>query len=280
MSYNLDSSNREPENPRTRELIMNVLFLGDIVGSPGREAVRVLVPKLKKEKAVDIVIANAENAAGGTGLTSKVAEELFGYGCDCLTNGDHIWKHQDVLKIIDHPYVLRPANLAPNIPGKGYCTLSKNNFKAGIINLQGRVFMQAIDCPFRTAREIIPLLKKQAPVILVDMHAEATSEKVALGHFLDGLVSALVGTHTHIQTADEKILPQGTAYISELGMCGPYDSVIGQEKSKIIERFLTGMPVRFEVASNDVQLHGVIIDIDENTGKARSIERVQERLEK
>lgn len=258
---------------------MKVLFIGDIVGSPGREAVRALVPELKKAKAIDMVVANAENAAGGTGLTSKVAEELLSYGCDCLTNGDHIWKYQDVLKIIDHPYILRPANLAPNIPGKGYCVLlSKNNFKVGIINLQGRVFMPPIDCPFRAAREIIPLIKKQAPIILVDMHAEATSEKVAMGHFLDGLVSAVVGTHTHIQTADEKILTQGTAYITELGMCGPYDSVIGQEKSKIIERFLTGMPVRFEVASGDVQLAGVIIEIDETTGKARSIERVQKKL--
>lgn len=257
---------------------MKVLFIGDIVGSPGREAVRVLVPKLKKEKAIDVVIANAENASGGRGLTAKVAEELFSYGCDCLTNGDHTWKHPDVLKIIDHPYLIRPANLAPNIPGKGYCVLSKNNLKVGILNLQGRVFMPAIDCPFRAAREIIPIIKKQTPIILVDMHAEATSEKVAMGHFLDGLVSALVGTHTHIQTADEKVLAQGTAYISDLGMCGPYDSVIGQEKSKIIERFLTGMPTRFEVASADVRLAGAIIEIDETSGKARGIERVQEKL--
>lgn len=257
---------------------MKVLFLGDIVGSPGREAVRALVPKLKKQKAIDVVIANAENASGGKGLTAKVAEELFSYGCDCLTNGDHIWKHPDVLKIIDHPYLIRPANLAPNIPGKGYCILSKNNFKVGVLNLQGRVFMPAIDCPFRAARDIVPVIKKQTPIILVDIHAEATSEKVAMGHFLDGLVSALAGTHTHIQTADEKILAQGTAYISDLGMCGPYDSVIGQEKSKIIERFLTGMPTRFEVASSDVRLAGAIIDIDDTSGKARGIERVQEKL--
>lgn len=257
---------------------MKVLFLGDIVGSPGREAVRALVPKLKKQKAIDVVIANAENASGGKGLTAKVAEELFGYGCDCLTNGDHIWKHPDVLKIIDHPYLIRPANLAPNIPGKGYCILSKNNFKVGVLNLQGRVFMPAIDCPFRAARDIVPIIKKQTSIILVDIHAEATSEKVAMGHFLDGLVSAVAGTHTHIQTADEKILAQGTAYISDLGMCGPYDSVIGQEKSKIIERFLTGMPARFEVASSDVRLAGAIIDIDDTSGKARGIERVQEKL--
>ena len=257
---------------------MKILFIGDIVGSPGREAVRVLVPKLKKDKSIDIVIANAENSAGGTGLIPKVAEELFGYGCDCLTTGDHIWRRSEVLKIIDHPYVLRPANLAPNIPGKGYCILNKNNLKVGVINLQGRVFMPAIDCPFRTARDIIPIIKKETNTILVDIHAEATSEKVAMGYFLDGLVSAVVGTHTHIQTADEKLLKGGTAYISELGMCGPYDSVIGQEKSKIIERFLTGMPTRFEVASSDVQLHGAVIDIDETTGKAIKIERIQEKL--
>lgn len=257
---------------------MKVLFIGDIVGSPGREAVKVLVPKLKREKSVDIVVANAENAAGGTGLTPKLAEELFVYGCDCLTSGDHIWKRQEVLKIIDHPYILRPLNLAPNIPGKGYCILKKNNFKLAVINLQGRVFMPAIECPFRAVRAAVPLLKKETPVILVDMHAEATSEKVAMGYFLDGLVSAVVGTHTHIQTADEKLLKGKTAYITELGMCGPYDSVIGQEKSKIIERFLTGMPTRFEVASGDIQLHGALIEIDEESGMALSIERVQEKL--
>lgn len=257
---------------------MKVLFIGDIVGSPGREAVRTLVPKLKKTKELDFVVANAENASGGTGLIPKVADELFAYGCDCLTTGDHIWKRKEVLEIIDHPYILRPANLAPDIPGKGHCILNKNNLRIALLNLQGRTFMQPIDCPFRKAREIIPVLKKDASVILVDMHAEATSEKVAMGYFLDGLVSAVVGTHTHIQTADEKILPSGTAYITELGMCGPYDSVIGQEKTKIIERFLTGMPKRFEVASGDVQLHGVIIEIDNATGKALSIERVQEKL--
>ena len=257
---------------------MKILFIGDIVGSPGREAVKVLVPKLKKEKAIDIVIANAENSSGGTGLTPKSAEELLGYGCDCLTSGDHIWKLKEVFKIIDHPYILRPLNLAPAVPGRGYCILKKNNFKLGVINLQGRVFMPAIDCPFRAVREALPQIKKETNAILVDIHAEATSEKVALGYFLDGQVSAVAGTHTHIQTADEKILPQGTAYISDAGMCGPYDSVIGQEKSRIIERFLTGMPVKFEVALGDVQLRGVVIDIDENTGKAIKIERIQEKL--
>ena len=257
---------------------MRVLFIGDIVGAPGREAVKVLVPKLKKERAIDIVIANAENVSGGTGLTPKAAEELFGYGCDCLTTGDHIWKLKEVFKIIDHPYVIRPLNLAPNIPGKGYCVVKKNNFRLGVLNVQGRVFMQPIECPFRAVREILPVIKKEADGILVDIHAEATSEKAAMGHFLDGLVTAVIGTHTHIQTADEKILKGGTAYLTEAGMCGPYDSVIGQEKSKIIERFLTGMPVRFEVATGDVQLHGAIIDIDEATGKARAIERVQEKL--
>jgi len=257
---------------------MKILFIGDIVGSPGREAVRVIVPKLREREAIDLVIANAENASGGSGLTPKVAEDLFDSGCDCLTTGDHIWKRQDVLKIIDHPYILRPANLAPGIPGKGYCVLTKNNLNVGVINLQGRVFMQAIDCPFRAAREIAPFLKKETNIILVDMHAEATSEKVAMGYFLDGKVSAVAGTHTHIQTADEKILPQGTAYITDLGMAGPYDSVIGQEKSRIIERFLTGMPVRFEVASENIQLHGAIIEIDTATGKAVSIKRIQEKL--
>lgn len=248
------------------------------MGSPGREAVRVIVPRLKQKHRLDIVVANAENSAGGTGINPKVAEELFGYGCDCLTSGDHIWKRPEVLSIIEHPYVLRPVNLAPSIPGKGYCLLSKNNLKIGIINLQGRVFMPAIDCPFRAARDIIPKIKNETNIILVDMHAEATSEKVAMGYFLEGRVSAVVGTHTHIQTADDKILAGGTAYITDLGMAGPYDSVIGQEKSKIIERFLTGMPARFEVAKDDIQLHGVIIEIDESSGRAVHIERVQEKL--
>ncbi len=257
---------------------MKILFIGDIVGSPGRGAVKALVPKLKKEKAIDFVIANAENSSGGTGLTQKSAEELFDSGCDCLTSGDHIWKLKEVFKIIDHPYVLRPLNLAPAVPGRGYCILKKNDLKLGVINLQGRVFMPAIECPFRAVREAVLQIRKETNCLLVDIHAEATSEKVAMGYFLDGEVSAVCGTHTHIQTADEKILPKGTAYISDAGMCGPYDSVIGQEKVRIIERFLTGMPVKFEVASGDVQLCGVIVDIDEASGKARGIERIQEKL--
>lgn len=253
-------------------------MIGDIVGSPGRQAIKEIVPRFKNSEGIDVVIANAENSAGGSGLNPKVAQELFESGCDCLTTGDHIWKRLEVLKIIDDPRIVRPANLAPCLPGGGYTVINKKNLDMAVINLQGRVFMQAIDCPFRTVRDILPNLKKKTNLIFVDMHAEATSEKVAMGYFLDGEVSAVVGTHTHIQTADEKILPAGTAYITELGMTGPYDSVIGQDKAKIIERFLTGMPVRFEVAAGDIQLCGVIIEVDEKSGKALSIKRVQEKL--
>jgi len=259
---------------------MNILFIGDIVGRPGREAVAKLLPKIKKEHKIELVIVNAENAAGGAGITPNVVKELFGYGCDVLTSGDHIWDRREILDIIDRQEnLLRPANLVEGLPGKGYCIVSlQNDVKVGVINLQGRVFMSSIECPFRTVTRIIEKIKPQTSIILVDIHAEATSEKIALGYFLDGQVSALIGTHTHVQTADEKILPQGTACITDVGMAGPCDSVIGQRKEKIIERFLTGMPTRFEVASDDIQLQAVILEIDPKTGKANSIQRLKRRL--
>ena len=258
---------------------MKVLFIGDIVGKPGRDTIRGLLPKIKKQHRIDLVIANAENAAGGSGLTPKVISELFELGIEGITSGDHIWKRREVLDIIDiTPGLLRPANLAKGSPGKGHCIIQKGELKLGLVNLQGRVFMQAIECPFRTAKEIIQDLKKETAVIIVDIHAEATSEKVALGLFLDGEVSAVLGTHTHIQTADEKILPAGSAYITDVGMTGPFDSVIGRRKEEIIERFLTGMPTRFELAEGDLQLHAVVIEIDAKTGKAISIQRIQERF--
>jgi len=259
---------------------MNILFIGDVVGKPGRQAVAKLLPEIKKQHKIELAIANVENAAGGAGITPNVVKELFGYGCDILTSGDHIWDRREIIDIIDRESnFLRPANLVESLPGKGYCIVSiRDNTKVGVINLQGRVFMSPIECPFKTVTRIIEQIKNKASIILVDIHAEATSEKIALGHFLDGQVSAVVGTHTHVQTADEKILPQGTAYITDLGMVGPCDSVIGQKKEKIIERFLTGMPVRFEVASDDVQLQGVILDIDSKTGRANSIQRIKRRL--
>ena len=259
---------------------MKIIFLGDIVGSPGREAVKKLLPGLRKEYGIDFAIANAENASGGSGITLQVAEELFASGVDVLTSGDHIWKKKEILELINKEgRILRPVNFPPGSPGNGYAVFkTKKGLNLGVINVNGRVFMEALDCPFRTSREAQEELSKETKVIIVDIHAEATSEKVALGWFFDGKVSAVLGTHTHIQTADERILPNGTAYITDVGMSGPYDSVIGRRVEDVLQRFLTSIPVRFEVASENIQLHGVVLDIDEDTGKARSIVRIQKKL--
>ncbi|MBL7085304.1 MAG: TIGR00282 family metallophosphoesterase [Candidatus Omnitrophica bacterium] len=259
---------------------MKLLFIGDIVGAPGRKAIRVLLPKLKKRYSIDLSIANGENAAGGSGITPRIAEELFGYGLNMLTSGDHIWKKKEILEIIDsETRILRPLNYPKGSPGAGFGIIkTKKGKSVGVINLEGRVFMSSLDCPFRCAEQALEEIKKETKIILVDIHAEATSEKIALGWFLDGTVSAVLGTHTHVQTADERILPKGTAYITDLGMTGPYDSVIGRKVDQILARFLSQMPVRFEMASEDIQLHGVVLDIDEKTGKANSIERIQEKL--
>jgi hypothetical protein len=258
---------------------MKILFIGDIVGSPGRQAVANLLPALAKEYNLDFAIANAENAAGGSGITPRVAGELFAVGLDVLTSGDHIWKKRDIFEIINQDErILRPLNYPGNAPGRGYGIFKKKDKAIGVINTQGRVFMEALECPFRACRRAQEELAKETKVILVDIHAEATSEKIALGWYLDGLVSAVVGTHTHIQTADERILPAGTAYITDVGMTGPYDSVIGREIEDVLERFLTAVPTRFEVAKENVQLHGVVLDIDDDTGKARKITRVQRKV--
>lgn len=258
---------------------MKVLFIGDIVGSPGRDALK-LLPELKKEHNLDFVIANGENAAGGSGITLKVAEELFDTGIDVLTSGDHIWKKKEIFEFINQEErILRPINFPMGAPGKGFGIFkAKNGMLVGVINVNGRVFMEALECPFRTSLKAQEELSKEAKVIIVDMHAEATSEKVAMAWYLDGKVSAVLGTHTHIQTADEKILPNGSAYITDVGMTGPYDSVIGRRVEDVLERFLTSIPVRFEVADGNVQLHAVVLDIDEITGKARSIVRIQKKL--
>jgi metallophosphoesterase (TIGR00282 family) len=255
---------------------MKILFIGDIVGRPGREMIKSSLPALKKEHGLDFVIANAENAAAGSGITSSVAEELFDSGINVLTSGDHIWKKREIFEIINkEERILRPVNFPVGIPGRGYGLFkTKEELKVGIINVNGRVFMEALECPFKTTKQAAEELRKDTNIIIVDIHAEATSEKVALGWYLDGKVSALLGTHTHIQTADERILPGGTAYITDVGMTGPYDSVIGRRKEDVLERFITCVPTRFEVAENNVQLHGVILDIDENTGKALSIVRL------
>lgn len=259
---------------------MNILFIGDIVGNPGREAVKQLLPGLKKEFSLDFIIANAENAAGGSGITPKVAEELFGAGVNVLTSGDHIWKKREIFEIIDREErILRPLNFPVGVAGRGSGLFQADNgLKVGVINVNGRVFMEALECPFKVARQATQDLSKDTKIIFVDIHAEATSEKVALGWYLNGQVSAVLGTHTHIQTADEKILPGGTAYITDVGMAGPLDSVIGRKIEDVLERFLTGVPVRFEVASENTQLQGVVVGIEESTGKAKSIVRIQKKL--
>lgn len=261
---------------------MKILFIGDIVGSPGREAVKRLLPQLKKEHGLDFVVANAENASGGSGITSKVADELFSSGVDVLTSGDHIWKKSEIFELIkEEERILRPLNFPSGSPGRGFSVFkTKEGKKVGVVCVNGRVFMDALDCPFKTTLEAVEKMSKDTKVIMVDIHAEATSEKVALGWYLDGKASAVLGTHTHIQTADERILPGGTAYLTDAGMTGPYDSVIGRKVEDVLERFITAIPVRFEVAEGNIQLHGAVLDIDDKTGKAISITRVQEKLSK
>ncbi len=257
---------------------MNILCIGDIVGKPGRHAVMGLLKDLRKEFSLDFVIANAENTAGGSGLTARLARQLLDAGCDVLTLGDHVWDQKefvDYLRQADS--VIRPANFPEGVPGRGWCVkTTSSGQKVGVINLLGRTFMRyQVNCPFKTLEQILSEMRKETSFIILDMHAETTSEKMAMGHFADGKVSAVVGTHTHIQTADEKILAHGTAYITDLGMTGPYNSVIGQKKELIIQRFLMSMPIKFEVASEDIKLHGVVIKIDEKTAKAEKIERIQ-----
>jgi len=261
---------------------MKVLFLGDVFGKPGRQAVARLVPRLIARDGVDLVVANAENSASGIGVTPDSANELLEAEVDLLTSGNHIWAKREIVPYLDAPgsKLLRPANYPPGTPGRGRAVVSTpDGRRLGVVNLEGRVFMRALEDPFRVAlAEVEALRAEGVGCILVDMHCEATSEKNALGWFLDGKVSAVLGTHTHVQTADARVLGGGTAFITDVGMCGPWDSVIGVKKELVIERFLTARPISFEPAKKDVWLQGALLDIDEATGKARSIERVQERL--
>lgn len=257
---------------------MRILILGDVVGRPGRQALRALVPALARDEAVNLVIANAENASGGMGVDIKSAEELFSAGVNVLTSGNHIWKKKEI-----YPYLgkqsrlLRPANYPEGAPGQGWVEWQgEAGGRALVINVQGRVFMpNHVDDPFRCVDRILRERGEHAPVVVVDMHAEATSEKNAMGWFLDGRVSVVFGTHTHVQTADERILPCGTAYITDLGMCGPLDSVIGIEKDLVVEGFLTQLPRAFEVAKENVVVQGVVVDVDDASGRAREIRRVR-----
>ncbi len=257
-----------------KEELINVLMIGDIIGEPGRKAIFLHLSGLIKSYNADFVVANGENAAGGFGITSNIAHKLHSYGVDCITSGNHIWRNKDVFQIIDRDNaLLRPLNFPNGTPGKGWTILEKNNKRLAVVNLMGRVFMEPIDCPFRVIKKELTNLKKLARCIVIDFHGEATSEKMAMGWFLDGHVSAVVGTHTHVQTADNRILKNGTAYISDLGLTGSYDSVIGMDKDKAVRKFVTMMPTRFSVATENVHINGVNISIDYNTGKAVSIER-------
>lgn len=260
---------------------MNILCIGDIVGRPGREAVCKLLPELVKEHNIEFVIANVENASGGAGIIPKNAEELFLCGCDLLTTGDHIWDKKEIFDYLDKtPNLLRPLNFPEDTPGKGvFIAETKTGKKIGVINLLGRVFIRYnVSCPFEAASRALKEVHKETKIVLVDFHGEATSEKMAMGYFLDGKVSCVFGTHTHVQTADEKILSKGTAFITDIGMTGPFDSVIGQKKESIIERFLTSIPHKFEVATEDVGLNGIVVTVNDQTGMAEKILRIQRRV--
>jgi metallophosphoesterase (TIGR00282 family) len=262
-------------------ILMRILFIGDIFGRPGRNIVKDRLPGLVKDHAIDLVIANGENSAGGFGITGSLAEDLFELGIDVITTGNHIWDKREIIDYFQmadgnqHSMarrVLRPANYAPDLPGWGVYEGRKKDVPYAVINLQGRVFMASNDDPFRVADKLLKDIK--AKIVFIDIHAEATSEKLSLAWYLDGRATAVVGTHTHIPTADERVLPGGTAYITDVGMTGPYDSVIGVQKELIIARFLNNMPARFEAATGDVRLCAVVVDCDEATGHARKIERL------
>jgi metallophosphoesterase (TIGR00282 family) len=257
---------------------INVLFIGDVVGEPGLRIVEMLLPNFKKIYNVNFCIANGENVADGKGITPETAQRLFKAGVNVITTGNHVWDKLQFVKdyLINEPNILRPLNYPKGTYGKGYVVynLPSRNVKIAVINLQGRIFLYPIDCPFRTAETALAKISKETKIIIVDMHADATAEKMAMGWYLDGRVSAVVGTHTHIPTADGRILPGGTAYITDIGMTGPYDSVIGMEKRSSILRFLYQTPHKYEVAQNDVKFSAVLISIDAETGKALKIESV------
>ena len=257
---------------------MLLLIVGDVHGRPGRRILKERLPRLRARYDARFIIANGENAAGGAGLSREVADEIFAAGVDVITGGNHIWQHRDAYELLDaEARIVRPLNYPPGVPGHGTTVAtSKDGVPVAVLNLQGRVFMPEVDDPFRMVRAEIEGVRERARVIVLDFHAEATSEKIAMGWYLDGKISALIGTHTHVQTADERILPKGTAYISDVGMTGPRDGVIGMDRERILERFLTALPVRFEVASGPAQLNAVAVDVDEETGKARRIERILE----
>lgn len=256
---------------------LKILVVGDVFGNPGRRFLRVVLPPLRREVGADMVIVNGENAAGGMGITEKTAKEVFAAGADVITTGNHVWKYRKeiVPALINEPRLLRPANYPEGTPGSGhYVHDLGGGLKVAVLNLCGRTFMEPLECPFRTADLLVEELRRETPIIVVDFHAEATSEKQAMGWYLAGRVTAVLGTHTHVQTADERILPGGTAYITDIGMTGPRDGVIGMRRDRIIERFVTQLPVRFEVADGPSMLNAVLVEVDPGTGKALGIKRI------
>ena len=254
---------------------MNLLAIGDIIGNPGRKIIKDILPNLKKEYKIDMVVANGENSAGGNGITYSVAHELYAYGIDVITMGNHVWSKKEILNFInDDNRLVRPINFPPELPGKGSTIVYLNNKTVGVINVLGRVYMEPIDSPFNMVLKEVERLKNMVDFIVVDFHAEATSEKLAMGWLLDGKVSVVFGTHTHVQTADDRIFPGGTGYITDLGMTGPYNSIIGVDKDIILRKFTTLMPEKFEVGKGELQFNAVIFSVDDSTKKVTEIKRL------
>jgi metallophosphoesterase (TIGR00282 family) len=260
---------------------VRILFIGDIIGKPGRAILREHLGPLKRELSIDLTIGNGENLAGGLGATPQLVREIQDYGVQVVTMGNHTWRRPDLIKGIDSlDNTVRPANYLPGAPGTGSVVYDLGDGRrAAVLNLVGRTFMDANESPFSTGLELANTLKKQTPIVIVDMHAEATSEKVAMGLYLDGKVSAVLGTHTHVQTADERILPGGTACITDVGMTGPHNGVIGMKAEQVLTRFAAGIPSRFEVADGDLWFHGVVVEVDDATGRALSIERISRQCD-
>lgn len=259
---------------------MRLMFIGDVVGQPGRRAVKALVPKLRREHGVDLVIANVENAAGGSGITLKTAEEILASGVDVMTSGDHLWDQKEVMDLLEgEPRFLRPLNYPPGTPGHGSTVWRKEGLPpVAILNLQGRTFMPALENPFHCALAEVEHVRRTTPLVFLDFHAEATSEKVALARMLDGRASAVIGTHTHVQTADEQVFPGGTAFLCDAGFTGPHESVIGRAIDPVVRRFLTNVPQKFEVATARVLLQGALVELDSQTGKALGIRRISKPM--
>jgi len=259
---------------------LNILVIADIVGRPGRRAIKGLLPGIQRENNIDFVIANAENAAGGRGLTRPVLNELLGSGIDVLTMGNHVWDNKDIYSFVDDEFrLVRPINFPPYCPGQGYHIYTGGiNKKIAVINAMGRVFLSPLDCPFRGVEQVLQEIQEQSDIIIVDFHAEATSEKLAMAYYFDSKVTAVLGTHTHIQTADERILPGGTAYITDMGMTGPLESILGMDKDMVINKIIYQRPVRLEVAGGTAMLQGVILSIDDNNNQVQKIGRINRTL--